>query len=194
MAGLESRGGRGRAREEVPFRGPPSPEECGKAAGGPEPARARSLLQPAAPASVTNSPSLRCPQAWGASPSPAARVSSSLGSGHVSQAFGVEARFPRPGTIPGFSVPNSSLGARARLPEGGFALWSKERGQGRGVGVRMGRGSQDRGGGSLPQPRPVSARPRGRRSAAAGGQGLSPKPAGSRTVPGLRRQPPHNEL
>ena len=118
MAGLESRGGRGRAREEVPFRGPPSPEECGKAAGGPEPAGARSLLQPAAPASVTNSPSLRCPQAWGASPSPAPRVSSSLGSGHVSQAFGVEARFPRPGTIPGFSLPNSSLGARARLPEG----------------------------------------------------------------------------
>lgn len=134
MAGLESRGGRGRAREEVPFRGPPSPEECGKAAGGPEPAGARSLLQPAAPATVTNSPSLRWPQDWGASPSPAPHVSSSLGSGHISQAFGVEARFPRPGTIPGFNVPNSSLGARARLPEGGFALWSKERGQGRGVG------------------------------------------------------------
>ena len=193
MAGLESRGGRGRAREEVPFCGPPSPEECGKAAGGPEPAGARSLLQPAAPASFTNSPSLRCPQAWGASPSPAPRVSSSLGSGHVSLALGGEARFPRPGTIPGFSLPNSSLGARARLPEGGFALRSKERGQGRGVAVRMGRGSQDRGG-SLLQPRPVSARPRGRRSASARGQGLSPKPAGSRTVPGLRRQPPHNEL
>lgn len=191
MAGTESRGRRGRAREGMPFRGSRSPEECGKGSLG---ARARPGVAPScspapSPCTVTSSPPpcgvrktgelrpllpLTFLPAWGLATSPRR-----LGWRPGSSA-------PHDPRVPLCERPRQVAGGRLRAVVRG--AWP------RAGGIRMGRGSQDRAGGNLLQPRPVSALTRGRRSASARGQGLSPKPAGSRTVPGLRRQPPHHEI
>ena len=112
-------------------------------------------------------------------------------------AWGLATSPRRLGWRPGSSAPHDPrvpLCERPRQVAGGRLRAVVRGAWPRAGGIRMGRGSQDRAGGNLLQPRPVSALTRGRRSASARGQGLSPKPAGSRAVPGLRRQPPHSEI
>lgn len=120
MAGMESRVRRGRAREGMPFRGSRSPEECGKGSLG---ARARPGVAPSSspapsPCTVTSSPLLAvsarpgsfarsCPSRF-FQPGVWPRLPGVWGGGPA----------PRPHTIRGFR----SVSARARWPEGGFAL------------------------------------------------------------------------